>query len=76
MAASDQLGVNNTDKNRQFVISAHQAILDANESKDAARASALMGDHLGDLEKLLGKRYNNLMQRETAIVQRQGRRIG
>lgn len=76
LAAGEQHGINYSNRNQQHVVEAHQAIVDAIRAKDAAKASELMDAHLRELEQLLGKRYQNLVNQATNIVGRNGRSIG
>lgn len=72
LAAGEQHGINYTSRNQRHVIDFHQGIVDAIRARDAQRAASLMGEHLGELERLLGKRYQNLIGQATHIVGRRG----
>lgn len=76
LAAGEQYGVSYSAKNQRHVVEAHQGITDAIRARDGKAAAALMAEHLGDLEQLLGKRYQNLMGQATQIIGRNGAQIG
>lgn len=76
LAAGEHQGVKYSSGNQKHVIAAHQAIINAIKAQDGKLASELMQSHLMDLERLLGKYYQNLMGRSTDIVDRRGRMLG
>lgn len=76
LAAGEQFGVSYTAKNQSHVVEAHQAIVDAIRARDPALAAERMDSHLRELEQLLGKRYQSLVNQATGIVNRHGRVVG
>ncbi|WP_323032451.1 FadR/GntR family transcriptional regulator [Paracoccus sp. (in: a-proteobacteria)] len=72
LAAGEQYGIKYTSRNQRHVVAAHQGIVDAIRARDSQKSAALMGEHLGELENLLGKRYQNLVGQATHIVGRTG----
>lgn len=76
LAAGEQHGINYTSRNQRHVVEAHQAIVDAIRARNVQQASSLMEEHLGELERLVGKRYQNLAGQATHIVSRTGLQIG
>ena len=76
VAAGEEHGISYTTGNQKRVADAHQAILDAMRSGDGGKASALMNEHVHELEQLVRKSYKYLLNQATSIVARQGRRVG
>src|SRR5690606_24320942 len=75
LAAGDQYGVKYSKGNVEHVVKAHQAIVDAIRGRDTAEAAEMMASHLGELEHLIGKRYQNLLNHATTSINRSGRSI-
>jgi GntR family transcriptional regulator, transcriptional repressor for pyruvate dehydrogenase complex len=76
LAAGTHYGVSFTPGNRQHVIDAHQAIVDALRARDSEAAEKLMDSHVRELETLVRKQYRHLLTQATNVVARQGRRLG
>lgn len=70
LAAGEQLGVKYSSRNQLHVVTAHQNIVEAIKGRDAKKAAALMSEHLGELEQLIGRRYQSFASQATQIVAR------
>jgi DNA-binding FadR family transcriptional regulator len=73
LAHGEHHGVRYTFGNRQHVIAAHAAILDACRRRDARVAAEAMAEHVGELEHLVRDRYQHLLGQPTRV--RDHRRI-
>jgi DNA-binding FadR family transcriptional regulator len=74
LAFGGHLGVRYTVSNVQAVVDAHSAILKAIRSRNVKAATEHMNAHVGDLEKLVRKRYKHLLGEPMSVVARQSRR--
>ena len=73
LAAGEQENINYTASNQQHVVAAHQSILDACRARDAKLAAERMDDHVRDLERMVRRRYQSLVNQATSVVDRRGR---
>jgi DNA-binding FadR family transcriptional regulator len=73
LAHGEHHGVRYTFGNRQHVITAHAAILDACRRRDGRAAAQAMAEHVGELEHLVRDRYQHLLGQPTRV--RDHRRI-
>jgi GntR family transcriptional regulator, transcriptional repressor for pyruvate dehydrogenase complex len=73
LATGEHHGVRYTIGNQQHVIEAHKRILKACRQRDAKAAAAEMEAHVVELEHLVRKRYQHLLNKPTSVVAR-GRR--
>ena len=76
MSAGEDHGVRYTESNRAGVVKAHRGILEAMQARNSALASERMAEHLGELELLVRKRYQYLLDQAPDIVARHGRSLG
>jgi GntR family transcriptional repressor for pyruvate dehydrogenase complex len=75
LATGEQHGISYTMGNQSHVIEAHQAIVDAIRARDARLAANRMDSHVRELELLVQKRYQHLLNQATSIVSLKGRRL-
>ncbi|MDR5760560.1 FCD domain-containing protein [Caballeronia sp. LZ035] len=75
LADGELHGVRYTEANREHVIVAHTAILDALRERDAARAAAAMSEHVGELEHLVRHHYEHMFKGVTRLHHQGFRRI-
>lgn len=73
LAAGDHLGIRFSLKNQQYVMAAHQAIVDALRERNPDKAAEVTLSHVKDLEKLVRMRYPSLLEQPQHIVSRQTR---
>jgi GntR family transcriptional regulator, transcriptional repressor for pyruvate dehydrogenase complex len=72
LASGERHGILYSFGNRRHVTDAHAAILAACRARDAAAASALMAAHVGELEHLVRRRYQFLLDEPTQVMRRDG----
>jgi DNA-binding FadR family transcriptional regulator len=67
LASGEHHGVRYSFGNRQHVIDAHRAILDACRARDPAGSAAAMAQHVGELEHLVRDRCQHLLGQPTRV---------
>jgi len=72
LASGEQHRVRYSINNQRHVVKAHQGILDVCRSRDGSAASAKMEAHITELETLIRRRYKDLLNEPTNIVERNG----
>jgi GntR family transcriptional regulator, transcriptional repressor for pyruvate dehydrogenase complex len=70
LATGEHYGVRYTSGNQEHIVAAHRAILKACRLRDAKAAAAKMEAHVTELEHLVRKRYQHLLQQPTRVIAR------
>jgi GntR family transcriptional regulator, transcriptional repressor for pyruvate dehydrogenase complex len=72
LASGEQHGITYSFGNRMHVAEAHDAILQACRARNAAASSARMAAHVGELEHLVRRRYQALLDEPTRMLTKAG----